>query len=198
MADELELKALVADPGVTRIQLDAGGAAETFRGMMRDHRFDRGGELSLRDEVLRIRMLEAQGGPRRAIIGWKGRTELSPEGYKRRQELECTTEDGAGLVAVLRALGYGTVQVIDRYVEIFALNGAVVRLEWYPRMDVLIEVEGPPAAIESAIQVSGIARQEFLPDSLAAFVARYEARSGMRAVLAEADLHGGIPGWRDA
>jgi adenylate cyclase class IV len=166
--------------------------------MMRDHRFDRGGELSLRDEVLRIRMLEAQGGPRRAIIGWKGRTELSPEGYKRRQELECTTEDGAGLVAVLRALGYGTVQVIDRYVEIFALNGAVVRLEWYPRMDVLIEVEGPPAAIESAIQVSGIARQEFLPDSLAAFVARYEARSGMRAVLAEADLHGGIPGWRDA
>jgi len=60
----------------------------------------------------------------------------------------------------------------------------VLRLEWYPAMDVLLEVEGEPAAIEQAIGATGLAREAFLPESLPYFVERYEARTGRAALLA--------------
>ena len=88
------------------------------------------------------------------------------------------------------------VQAIDRYVEVFSLRGASARLEWYPRMDVLMEIEGPALAIESAIAASGIGRQEFLADPLPAFLQRFAARTRQPAVLAEADLAGASPSWK--
>ena len=73
---------------------------------------------------------------------------------------------------------------MDRDVEIFDLDGAAVRLEHYPRMDPLVEIEGRPAAIERAIEVTGLPRQAFTADSLTEFVRRFEARSGTTALLA--------------
>mgnify|MGYP001794412757 CR=1 FL=1 len=39
-------------------------------------------------------------------------------------------------------------EAIERNVEIHDLPGLVLRVEWYPRMDTLLEVEGRPEAIE--------------------------------------------------
>jgi hypothetical protein len=63
------------------------------------------------------------------------------------------------------------------------VHEATVRMERYPEMDALVEVEGDPNAIESAIGVTGIPRGAFTADALSEFVRRYEARTGASARL---------------
>jgi adenylate cyclase class IV len=187
MPDELELKAILPDHAALRARLLAAGAVERFRGRMSDRRYDRRGELAARDEVLRVRSYRRADGRVDAVLGWKGPVQRTPGGYKRRAEIELpvTADATASPSALLTALGYEVVHAIDRDVEVFVLGGATVRLERYPRMDSLLEVEGDPDAIERAIAVSGIPRTEFTADPLAEFVRRFEARRGEPALLAE-------------
>ncbi len=195
MADELELKAVVPDPARSRERLKAAGAKEVYRGMMRDRLFDSDGWLTAKGEVLRIRTFEPRGEPAHAVVGWKGPTLRSADGYKLRQEIEYPTPDGANAARFLEALGYRVVRSIDRYVEMYSIGGATARLEWYPRMDVLMEIEGTPAAIESAVSQSGLPRSAFLADQLADFVERYNARESHPAIVAEQDLGNATPSW---
>jgi adenylate cyclase class IV len=185
MHNEVELKAVLSDPGTARMRLLSVGAVVRFRGAMSDRRYDRNGELASRDEVLRVRTFRDAGGRSSAVIGWKGPTRRSAEGYKEREEIELAVgEAGGAPAAFLAALGYEAVYDIDRWVEVFEVAGAVVRLESYPRMDDLVEVEGDPAAIERAVAVLGIPRAEFTAEPLTEFVQRYELRAGAPAVLA--------------
>jgi adenylate cyclase class IV len=193
---ELELKAVVPDASLLRRHLVESGAEATFRGLMEDRIFDHGDSLRERDEVLRIRTWRPDASPARAQMAWKGPTRRSPEGYKLRDELEFTVEgDGAAAAALLAALGYSVTKSVDRFVEVYRVHDAEVRLEWYPRMDVLVEVEGVAAAIEAALSVTGLPRTTFEPEPLVEFVRRFEARSGETAALAVADLKGGRPLW---
>ncbi len=188
MPDELEVKAVLPDAEALRARLLAAGAVARFRGRMRDRRYDRGGELAARDEVLRVRSYHDAEGRVSALLGWKGPVRRSAEGYKQRAEIElpmAAGADDAGPHALLRSLGYEIVHAIDREVEVYQLGQAIVRLERYPRMDALLEVEGEPAAIEQAITVTGIPRDEFTAEPLAEFVRRFEARLGEAALLAE-------------
>jgi predicted adenylyl cyclase CyaB len=182
---ELELKAVVPDPDALRHRLRAAGVVPRFLGRMTDLRYDRAAELASRDEVLRVRTFLHPDGHVEAILAWKGPTMRSPDGYKLREEIELPvsveTPDPGRLLA---ALGYLPVQAVERDVEVYRLGDATARLETYPRMDVLLEVEGEPAAIERAIAASGIPRSEFTAGSLAEFVRRFEERSGQAAVLA--------------
>jgi len=185
--DELELKAVVADAEALRAHLLAAGATVHFRGQMRDRRYDRpGGELAVRDQVLRVRTFHHADGRVTAVVGWKGTTERSPGGYQRRAEVELPVAPQApgSPHALLTALGYEVVHAIDREVEVFELAGATLRSERYPRMDSLLEIEGRPDAIERAIAASGLPRAEFTADSLTEFVRRYELRTGQPALLA--------------
>lgn len=195
MANELELKAVVEDPARIRAALAAAGARLTFRGLLRDRRLDAGGRLVAADTVLRVRRWIPATGPESALVGWKGPATVSPGGYKQREELEYEVEDGAAALQVFAALGYEVVHAIDRAVEVHALADGVARLEWYPRMDILLEIEGTPAAIESLVAATGLRRDACLPDALSVFASRYEARTGRRAALAEAELGGELPGW---
>lgn len=196
MATELEVKAVVIDPDAICRVLDAAGARLDFRGLMRDRRFDRDGALGGRDEVLRVRVWDAEEVSHvRAQVAWKGPTSRGATGYKQRQEIEFTAEDGTQAVRLLEALGYQVVEAIDRYVEVRELHGTVARLEWYPRMDVLIEIEGSADGIEEMIRVTGIPRDQCLSDSLTQFAARYGTRTGTPAILAEAGLAGARPTW---
>lgn len=181
---ELELKAVVTAPDEVVRRLLGGGAALVFRGTMEDRRYDRGNELAARDEVLRTRLLTAENGTRESVLGWKGPTRLSTDGYKLREELEYPVLGAAPPDPLLLALGYTVVHAIHREIEIYRVGDATVRLEHYPRMDVLVEVEGIPSAIEHAIGLTGIPRDQFMADSLAEFVTRYEARTGQRALVA--------------
>lgn len=163
---------------------------------MADRRFDRDGELRGRDEVLRVRRYALADGRAESRLTWKGAARVSADGYKQREEQEVRLADGAeALDAILGSLGFGPVTAIDRWVEYWSLAGATLRLEWYPRMDVLLEVEGEPAAIERALPATGLPRAAFTAEALAAFVERYEARTAQRAVLASVDLAGDAPTW---
>lgn len=193
---ELEVKAVVPDPALLRRHLVESGAESAFRGLMEDRLFDQDGALRERDEVLRIRTWKPEGAPPRTQMAWKGATRRSPEGYKLRDELECAIEGEGGAAAnILTALGYRVIKSVDRFVEVYRVHDAEVRLEWYPRMDILVEVEGTAGAIEAALGVTGLPRAAFEPEPLIEFVRRFEERTGDRAALAVADLKGGRPLW---
>lgn len=193
---ELEVKAAVPDPALLRRHLVESGAETVFRGLMEDRVFDRDDELTGRGEVLRVRTWRPEGGAVRAQMAWKGVTRRTPEGLKVREELEFAVEqDGGAAARLLAALGYTVSKAIDRFVEVYRVREAEVRMEWYPRMDVLVEVEGTAEAIEAAVGVTGLPRAAFEPESLAEFVRRFEGRTGERAALAVADLTEGRPRW---
>jgi len=183
--DELEVKARVEDPDSVRRALERAGARLEFRGAMLDRRFDRDGELAARDEVLRLRIFQAADGAAAfGMLGWKG-PHSRRGAYRHRAEAETRVTDPRAAVAILERAGFEVTLRIDRTVEVYRLGEAVLRLEWYPAMDVLMEVEGEPAAIEGAIPATGLPREGFLPESLPDFVRRYEARTGRSARLTE-------------
>ena len=185
-ADELELKARIEDPEALRGALTHAGATLEFRGDMIDRRFDRDGALSRRDEVLRLRVFRPAvdaAGSTYGMLGWKGPNSRR-DGYRHRAEAEARVADPETVVTILERLGFTVSLRMDRRVEVWRLGGAVLRLETYPAMDVLLEVEGEPPAIERAIAATGLPRERFLPESLPYFVAAYEARTGRAALLA--------------
>lgn len=184
VVDELEVKARVDDPAALERALMVAGATVTFRGAMSDRRYDRDAILEARDEVLRLRIYRPAGGAApHGVLGWKGSVSVRGA-YRRREELETVVGDPAAALDLLVRLGFVISLRIDREITQFALDGAVLRLERYPAMDTLIEVEGAPEAIERAIGATGLSRDRFLPESLPYFVEAYERRTGRRAELA--------------
>ncbi len=196
---EVELKAVVDDPAALAARLGSRGAIRAFRGRMSDQRYDLPPRtLESQDQVLRVRTFEPAPGSSRRLteVAWKGATRQD-RGYKVREELQFTVGDAAPVDAMLARLGLVVTDAIDRCVEFYELDGAVLRLEWYPRMDVLLEVEGPPDAIEAAVLASGLPRAGFTPDRLLDFAARYQKRTGTPPALSVAALGGQRPAWPD-
>jgi adenylate cyclase class IV len=194
---EREVKAVADDPPALGRRLQAGGATLVFRGHMSDRRYDRAdGALTARDEVLRLRTYRPaeSAAPRPAELAWKGPTHRS-QGYKEREEHQIALGDPAALATILERLGFTVCDRIDRGIEVYDLPGATVRLEWYPRMDVLVEVEGEPDAIERAVQATGLARDAFTGERLLDFAERYRRRTGMAPILALAALGSARPAW---
>ncbi len=150
---------------------------------MIDRRFDRNGRLEGRDEVLRLRVYRPAGGAAaHGVLAWKGRASARGA-YRHRRELEARTSEPDAMLGILERLRFRESLRIDRRVEIWRLAKAVLRLERYPRMDALLEVEGTPRAIERAIVATGLPRERFRARSLPHFVRAYEARTGKRARL---------------
>lgn len=179
--DELELKARVEDPDAVRIAIVAAGAQLVYRGAMLDRRFDRKDRLRERDEVVRLRVYHpADRSGEWGVLGWKGPVGTR-DGYRHREEWESRVDDPRAVLVVLRRLGYKIVLRVDRAIEQYQLGEATLRLEWYPAMDVLLEVEGAPDEIERAIGATGLARDAFLAESLPYFKEAYEKRTGRTA-----------------
>jgi adenylate cyclase class IV len=182
--DELELKARVDDPAALRRALTAAGAELAYRGVMIDRRYDRRERLRKRDEVIRLRVYQpADGSAEWGVLGWKGPAGKR-DGYRHRKEWESRVDDPRAVRVVLRRLGYKVVLRIDRAIEQYRFGEATLRLEWFPAMDVLLEVEGSPDAIERAIAATGLSRDAFLAEALPFFTAAYEQRTGRSARVA--------------
>lgn len=185
--EELELKARVEDPDSLRKALLAAGAQLVYRGAMLDRRFDRKGRLQRRDEVVRLRVYHpADRSGEWGVLGWKGPVG-ERNGYRHREEWESRVDDPRAVLVVLRRLGYKIVVRIDRAIEQYKLGEATLRIEWYPAMDVLLEVEGAPEEIERAIAATGLPRDAFLAESLPYFKEAYEQRTGRRARVSRAE-----------
>jgi len=181
--NELELKARVEDPESLEARLVEAGAELVFRGAMIDERYDRRGKLKARDEVLRLRIYRPSGGKAPfGVIGWKGPVSVR-KGYKHREEHEVRVDPPDSARVILERLGYEVTLRIDREIAEYRLSGATVRIEWYPAMDVLVEIEGAPVAIERAVRSTGLPRKRFLPEALPHFVDAYEQRTGRTARL---------------
>ena len=186
---EVELKAVVVDPAATRKQLESAGAKLTYEGRLLDRRYDiESRELADRDEVLRVRRYESSASTR-TYLDWKGPTEAQG-GYKIREEISTQVDDFIAIEHILDKVGFVVTMEIDREIAQYELWGATIRFERYPRMDVLVEVEGVPDAIEQAIAALGMSRGEFTSERLLSFVSRFERRTGVRSALCESELTG--------
>ncbi|MBM3899567.1 MAG: class IV adenylate cyclase [Gemmatimonadetes bacterium] len=186
---EVELKGILPDPEATVAALEQAGATLLYRGRLEDRRFDTPERsLALRDLVLRLRTYRTADRVE-AHLDWKGPTQYV-DGYKVRDEETTTLGDPAALAIMLEQLGFVVTREIDREIAQYRVAGAVVRIERYPRLDVLAEVEGEPAAIEAAIRLLGVPRAAFTTGRLPDFVRAFEARNGQRAALCDRELAG--------
>ena len=122
-------------------------------------------------------------------LDWKGPTEIQ-DVYKIREEISTLVEDFNSLEQILTRLGFIVAMEIDREVAQYELGRATIRFETYPRMDVLVEVEGEPDSIEQAIEALDMPRGLFSSDRLTSFVGRFEQRTGVRAALCARELEG--------
>lgn len=186
---EVELKSVVDDVDRCRAAVERAGGTVVFAGRLEDRRWDTPDRaMFAKDHVLRVRVYRG-GRHSRAELDWKGPTRRDGT-YKLREELGTSVSDPEALAEILTQLGYEVSIALDRVIVQYDLGGAMIRFEHYPRMDDLVEVEGTPDQIEQAIAVLGLARDGFTTDRLPDFVRRYEARTGERAALSEADLTG--------
>ena len=186
---EVELKAVVVDPDATRKQLEKAGAKLTYEGRLLDRRYDiESRELADRDVVLRVRRYESSESTR-TYLDWKGPT-ATQNGYKVREEISTPVDDFVATEQILDRVGFVVTMEIDREIAQYELGGATIRFERYPRMDVLVEVEGTPDAIEEAIAALGMSRGEFTSERLLSFVTRFERRTGVRSALCDGELTG--------
>ena len=184
---EVELKAVVDDLAERKRKIEAAGAALSFEGTISDRRYDFASrELTGRDEVLRTRRYQDRASTR-IYLDWKGPTEMR-DGYKMREELTTPVEHSDSFEKILERLGLELTWEIDRQISQYELAGAVIRFETYPRMDVLVEVEGEPNAIEAAIEALGLPRGMFTSERLADFVNAFEHRTGVRAAISDREL----------
>lgn len=187
---EVELKAVVDDVALRRARVEAAGATLVFAGRLEDRRYDTSDRQLVRgDLVLRLRTYRNGDGVR-AHLDWKGPTERV-NGFKVRDELSTAVGDPETLAEILAHLGYEIVREIDREIIQYQWDGVMIRFETYPRMDVLLEVEGEPDAIDAAIAMIALPRSAFSADRLPDFVARYERRTGVLAALSDRDLANG-------
>jgi predicted adenylyl cyclase CyaB len=186
---EVELKSEVDDMALRRAAVERAGGTIVFAGRLEDRRYDTYDRaLAAKDHVLRVRIYRNDGDAR-AELDWKGPTRRDGQ-YKLREEIGTSVGDPDALVAMLEQLGYEVSIAIDREIVQYDLQGTMIRFERYPRMDDLVEVEGAPEQIERAIAVLGLPRDGFTTDRLPDFVRRYEARTGDRAAISDAELAG--------
>jgi predicted adenylyl cyclase CyaB len=184
---EVEVKAIVDDLAQRRGKIEAAGAALSFEGKISDRRYDFvSRDLSGRDEVLRTRRYQSHASTR-TYLDWKGPTEMQGV-YKIREEITAPVEDFDALGKILAKIGLELTSEIDREIAQYQLLGATIRFETYPRMDVLVEVEGEPAAIEEAIEALGLPRGTFTNERLPDFVSKFENRTGVRAAVSDREL----------
>ena len=182
---EVEVKCVVTDMAACISRIRAAGGKLVMQGRLEDRRYD-DGTLAGRDEVLRVRSFH--GLPAAEItLDWKGPTH-EEDGYKVREEISTGLTDADALLSILGRLGYVCTMAIDREITQFALSGATIRFEEYPRMDTLVEVEGVPEAIERAIEILEVPRHSFTTERLGSFIARFEARTGVKAALSDEEL----------
>jgi len=185
---EIELKAVVPQWDRCCRRVEKAGGKLVFDGRMEDRRYDtRRHALANRDHVLRVRVYHKSSGRVTSSIDWKGATEYE-NGFKVREEISVVAGPPRDIKALVEHLGYVVTSVVDRQIVQYQLGAAMVRFERYPRMDDLVEVEGSPISIESAIRILALPRASFTNERLLDFVRRFEARSGRKAALCEAEL----------
>lgn len=198
-AAEFELRARLPDDGEElRERLADGDWELRFRGRMSDRWLDTpDGTLENRGEVLRVRRYRGPVGEDRTLVAWKGPAR-EEEGFKRREELETTISDPGIVLGIFERIGYRPTMALDRDIEVYHGGGVTVRIERFPHMDTLAEIEGEPKAVEARLSPLGLAREAWTPWPLSRFVSRFEERTGEEARLSRTGSLSPADGAEDA
>ncbi|MCY1017896.1 hypothetical protein [Pyxidicoccus sp. MSG2] len=178
---EVELKSVVDDLPLRRRRVEEAGGRLRFAGPMVDRYYRLEACPDEGAGRLRVRTYEAPAGGWTELT-WKGGARLE-HGYKVREELTTRVEDEAPLREILERTGFAESECLRREIAWYVFGDATLRFEQFPRMDLLLEVEGASEAIEHAIHATGIPREQFTAEPLKEFIRRFEARTGTSALL---------------
>lgn len=141
MAQELEIKIKVASHDPVRAALEAcGGSFETC--VLEVNRLfdDMKGDLRKRGAALRIRgrrILKGAAVP--ACLTYKGPAHGGF--YKTREEHEVGVADEAGMLDILKSLGYRETFLFEKRRETWKLDEATVELDEVPDLGTFVEIE---------------------------------------------------------
>lgn len=180
--NEVEIKLVIRDVTAIRRTLVAAGAK--FRRRVHEHNtlFDTSGSaLRQSGQLLRIRIetpvseSRKPNGPQRgiltskaptpaALVAWrnsKGKVAATKKPrYKVRIERECTLAQPEKFRAQLESLGFRPRFIYEKYRTTYALPGVLSELDETPS-GTFLELEGSPAAIESAAKKLGFTRADY-------------------------------------
>lgn len=171
MHTEIEAKLKIDSPAKIVRKLKAAGGKFLCRQLQTDAYFDDGkGTLSKADSALRIRSWFV-GHRQRAVITFKGPKQKGR--FKRREEVQFEVDNAASAEALLAAIGYKKMLVLQKRRRIWRLDGCEVSLDELPLLGSFVEIEGPRERIIAAVQKKlGLSDLPHIPESYASLMKR--------------------------
>ncbi|MBI2426266.1 MAG: NUDIX domain-containing protein [Candidatus Kerfeldbacteria bacterium] len=173
---ETELRARIDNVQEFRDRLKRARAHLVSMHIMRDFLFDTAEKtLTNRKQKLRLRIYDNS----RTVMSWKEKKHGASQ-YKEEYEHEVEIGDFETMRRIFEGLGYGLVRRVDRRVEIYHWRHVIIRIEFFPAMDVLAEIEGPKAELEQVIRELGLTRSMFFGKGQEFFFEAYQKRTGQK------------------
>jgi adenylate cyclase, class 2 len=161
---EIEVKFYLKDPAAVRDRLLTLGTLTHPRVFETNWRYeDCEQSLKCQGKLLRLRR------DRECRLTYKCKSPRSDPQFKVYQELEVTVDNADRLAAILDALGFGVVQVYEKWRETFAVKTTTVCIDTMPYGDFL-EIEGDREGIKALARKLGLPWEErILTNYLAIF-----------------------------
>ncbi len=176
---EKELRGKIDDLNKFRDQLNIAGAKMSKKGFMQDYYFDNPFlNLKSKNQKLRIRAIDYK----LIQLCWKGPISVDKQ-TKIREEIEVGVKNVEPLIKIFEKLGFQNTRFYERYFETYLLYDVKIRIEQFPIMDILVEIEGEQHLINRAVTHLNISKDVFGPKTLVSFIKEYEIRNGTPAKL---------------
>ncbi len=176
---ERELRGRIDCLNKFRDQLSIAGAKMSQKGFMQDYYFDNPFlNLKSKNQKLRIRAIDYK----LIQLCWKGPISVDKQ-TKIREEIEVGVKNVEPLIEIFEKLGFQNTRFYERYFETYLLYDVKIRIEQFPIMDILVEIEGEQHLINRAVTHLNISKDVFGPKTLVSFIKEYEIRNGTPAKL---------------
>jgi adenylate cyclase class 2 len=174
MADEVEVKFLVADPGALERKLrEIGFWRKTASTFERNTLYDTGDKLRSKGEILRLRQYGEKWKLTHKAKGKDGR-------HKTRAESETAVSSGEEMDAILRALGFAPSFVYEKYRAEWSDGQGDAVVDRTP-IGNLAELEGKPDWIDAIAAKLGIAESQYITKSYGQLFEDWREKSGSKA-----------------
>ncbi len=170
---EIEVKFHLADPAAMHQRLLELGAEAQPKVFETNIRYDDNDQSLLRSgRLLRLRQDSV------CRLTFKSKPAEQDTDYKIYNELEVEVQDFDTMNAILRALGYDTAQIYEKWRQSFAYNDAIVCMDSMPYGEFL-EIEGPKGAIREIARRLGLPWQERILSNYLAIFDRLRHKAGL-------------------
>jgi adenylate cyclase class 2 len=129
------------------------------------------GQLMHSDQCLRLRY-DIGIRQEETVLTYKGPKQRHH--FKKRQEIEIPAPQPESLLAILSALGYSSVLVVEKNRRIWRLRDCLVALDRLPVLGTFVEIEGPTGECIAELQRDlGLSDKKHIAQSYAHLVREY-------------------------